>query len=290
MFKHATVVYATEKAKGKDGMSARSTAELVSKLFKVSISARSIQKKVKEGNIGTSPLRRGPKGNIPELHFRNLCIAFESFIRINQLNGNIRKLGTRKLRPLVHKVIYGNDKGRQSSNMLLKRILDATATNLDKGKPSNAEDRRVKWTTKQNLTMWFNNWEADLVELGTAIRDPITGKVTIPKEQMSNIGNFDKTCLSLDGSNNNRGGRPECIIYDPRLPQVGKATSKSALTTTMITGSTAAGEAFPPHLQFQSKAQSVDTMCLDYDVGEHVPLVVGKFGTNAKRRGQCRLG
>jgi hypothetical protein len=56
-FKHATVVYATEKAKGKDGMSARSTVELISKQFKVSISAQSIQQKVKEGNIGTSPLR-----------------------------------------------------------------------------------------------------------------------------------------------------------------------------------------------------------------------------------------
>lgn len=131
--------------------------------------------------------------------------------------------------------------------------------------------------------MWLNNWEADLVQLGTAIKDPISGKVSIPEEQLTNIGNFDETCLSLDGSNNNRGGRPEYIIYDPRLPRPGKATSKCSLTTTLITGSTAAGEAFPPHLQFQTKAQTKETMRLDYDVGEHAPQVLGKFGTNAVR-------
>jgi len=90
--------------------------------------------------------------------------------------------------------------------------------------------------------MWLDNWENDLVELGTAVRDPISSKVSIPEEQLKNIGNFDETCLSLDGSNNNRRGRPECVIYDPRFPLVGKATSKSALTTTMISGSTAAGD------------------------------------------------
>ncbi len=36
------------------------------------------------------------------------------------------------------------------------------------------------------------------------------------------------------------------VLYDPQLPSVVKATSKSALTTTMITGSTAAREALPP--------------------------------------------
>jgi hypothetical protein len=126
--------------------------------------------------------------------------------------------------------------------------------------------------------MWFDNWERDLVELGTASIDPSTNKPYIPKEQLSNICNFDETCLSLDGSNSNHGGRPEMVLYDPRFPLVGKPTSKSALTTTMITGSTAAGEALPPHLQFQTKAKKNDTMRLQYDVAEHMPIIWGKFG------------
>ncbi len=80
------------------------------------------------------------------------------------------------------------------------------------------------------------------------ICNPISGKVAIPEEQLSNIGNFDKTCLLLDGSNNYHSWQPECIIYDPHLPWVGKGMSKSALMTTMITGSTAASEAYPPHM------------------------------------------
>ncbi len=126
--------------------------------------------------------------------------------------------------------------------------------------------------------MWFDKWERDLVELGTASIDPITNKPYIPKEQLSNICNFDKTCLSLDGSNLNRRGQPEMVLYDPQFPLVGKPTSKSALTTTMIMGSTAAREALPPHLQFQTKAKTNNTMRLQYDVAEHMPIIWGKFG------------
>jgi hypothetical protein len=54
--------------------------------------------------------------------------------------------------------------------------------------------------------------------------------------------------------------------------------SKSSLTSTLITGSTAAGEAFPPHIQFQSKAKSADTARIDVDVAEYVQLVRGTFG------------
>jgi len=45
-------------------------------------------------------------------------------------------------------------------------------------------------------------------------------------------------------------------FYDKRFPQLGKATSKSALTITMISGSNAAGEPIAPHFQFQTSAQS----------------------------------
>ncbi len=59
-----------------------------------------------------------------------------------------------------------------------------------------------------------------------------------------------------DGSNGNRGGRPTVTYYDIRFPQLGRATSKSALTTTMISGSNSAGELIPPHFQFQTAAQT----------------------------------
>ncbi len=116
-----------------------------------------------------------------------------------------------------------------------------------------------------------------MVELGFTYHDPITNKVCIPEEQLANTVNFDETCLSLDGSTQNRGGQPEVILYDPRFPQVGKGTSKSSLTFTMITGSNTAGHPIPPHLQFQSKAKTQEAMKLQYDLMDHMPHVKGQL-------------
>ena len=74
-FKRATRMYDRERQNKKGGMSAQAVAELVEKDSGVKISARSIQQKVKEGNVGVSPLRRGPKGNIPDRSYQNLCLA-----------------------------------------------------------------------------------------------------------------------------------------------------------------------------------------------------------------------
>ncbi len=98
------------------------------------------------------------------------------------------------------------------------------------------------------------------MELGFAVREPTTRKIHIPEDQLGLIGNFDETCLSLDGSSTNRGARPEAFIYDPRFLVVGKATCKNSLTSMLIIGSTAAGEAFPPHIQYVTKAKTPETM------------------------------
>ena len=192
-FKCATAVfvYVWEKGNG-DDMSARTVAELIRNDCGIDLCPRTIQKKVKEGEIGCSPLRRGPKGNIPELHYKNLCTAFESFVIINQLNGNMRVCSAKKYGPLIFKVVYGDHEGA-SRTKLLNRVLRDTACNLNKCKSHNAEDRRIRWTNHRNISMWFDNWENDLVELGFASRDPTTGKILIPEDQLGNIGNFDET-------------------------------------------------------------------------------------------------
>jgi hypothetical protein len=203
-FKRATIVYAREKGKD-DGLSARKVANMIKNDCGIDLCPRTIQKKVKEGEIGCSPLRRGPKGNIPELHYKNLCTAFESFVTINQLNGNMRLCSAKKYGPLIFKVAYGDHEGA-SRRKLLNRVLRDTACNLNKCKSHNAEERRIRWTNHRNISMWFDNWENDLVELGFASRYPTTGKILIPEDQLGNICNFDETCLNLDGSSTTRGG------------------------------------------------------------------------------------
>ncbi len=99
-FKRATITYDCKRKKD-DGMSARAVVDLIRVHTGVELCVRTIQKKVKEGEIGCSPLRRGLKGNIPECHYNNLLMAFESFVRINQINGN---------------VATPNDRGKSSCN------------------------------------------------------------------------------------------------------------------------------------------------------------------------------
>jgi hypothetical protein len=257
-FKRAMIVYVREKGKD-DGMSARTVADLTRNDCGIDLCPRTIQMKVKEGEIGCSSLRRGPKGNIAELHYKNLCTAFESFVTINQLNRNMRMCSAKKYGPLIFKVVYGDHEGTNASE-LLKRVQRDTVCNLNKCKLHNAEDRRIRWTNHRNISMWFDNWEHDLVELGFAARDPTTGKIHIPEDQLGNIGNFDEMCLSLDDSSTNHGGCPEALIYNPRFPFVGMATCKSSLTSTLIPGSTSTGEAFPPHIQYVTKAKTAETM------------------------------
>jgi len=98
-------VYVWEKGNG-DDMSARTVAELIRNDCGISLCPQTIQKKVKEGKIECLPLRCGPKRNIPELHYNNLCAVFESFVTINQINGNICMCSGKKYGPLIFKVVY----------------------------------------------------------------------------------------------------------------------------------------------------------------------------------------
>jgi hypothetical protein len=251
--KRARVIY-DRKQKKPDGMSAQTVVDLIKNELGVQLSKQTIQQKVKDRNVGMLPLRGGSKGNIPEHHYHNLCMAYKLFPTINQLNGALRVCRPQQVGPLVQKVIIGENGGGRDWPVLFRRVQTNTATNLRREKARSTEDRQIHWTTHKNTLMWFDNWEHDIVELGFGNHNPVTGKVHNPKEQLQRIGNFDKTCLSFDGSNTNLGGHPDCTICNPQFPVVGIATLKTSLSATLITGSTSAGKVFPPHIQFQAKA------------------------------------
>ena len=111
------------------------------------------------------------------------------------------------------------------------------------------------------------------------------GKTVIPMEQLKKIINIDETCLVLDGSKCNRGGggMPEITFYSPNLPNLGRVTINTNIPTTMITGSTAAGEPMPPHLQFSMMAQSEDTQRVNIRMSAFFPKIKGTFGTDSEK-------
>jgi len=126
----------------------------------------------------------------------------------------------------------------ETAREILKRLARDTAIDLGCAKGSFAEERRVRWTTYQNLELWFNTWERELLKLGLMQLDA-RGLPHIPREKLRQILNFDETSLLLDGSSINWGGWPAAYWFDPRLPQVGITTAKTAYSSTMITGSNA---------------------------------------------------
>jgi hypothetical protein len=140
-----------------------------------------------------------------------------------------------------------------------------------------------------NISSWFDSWECDLVDLGFAFYDK-DGQCIILDEQIQNIINFDKACLSLDGSEGRRGGHPENILHDPSFPMTGKVMNKDSLMATFITGSNAAGMALPPHFQFQTKATSGNCERIHSNVFAFTPHVIEQFGTACEWEWNCTFG
>jgi hypothetical protein len=153
------------------------------------------------------------------------------------------------------------------------------ATELGCSKVNNAEERRARWTTYFNIKRWVDNCEIDLVKLGFAITND-NDNIIIPDEQLEWVLNIDETCLVMDSSKCNRGGWPEVTFYSCNLPNLGITTIKSSVSTTMIMGSMAAGEAILPHFQFSTSSKSKETQCVNVNSVAFFPKVKGKFGTS----------
>jgi hypothetical protein len=114
--------------------------------------------------------------------------------------------------------------------------------------------------------------------------------------QLQPIVNLDENNISLDGSDGNTCGWPSVVLANSNHVNLGKAISKAGQGVTMIKGSNKAGEPFPPHFQFPSKAQSEGTkrvhaalslahagrFCLIWTPGEE--KIVGYCWEESKRR------
>ena len=112
----------------------------------------------------------------------------ESYIKINQFNGkNVEN--SRNNRHNCMMKVMGKEENIVSTS-LLNSIFHTTAVDILSTQTTNVEERRIIWTTYNNLNSWFDNWEHDLEDLGFAKRDE-EGDIYIPVEQLSHIINVD---------------------------------------------------------------------------------------------------
>ncbi len=112
---------------------------------------------------GMSPLKIGVKGDVPTCVFKLLCVAFESFVCIQQINSCQGEITYKKLMARINKLLR-----HDYWLKMLQHILLATANDLDVSTMHIAEDWQVCWTVFANISNWFDNWEFDLVEFGFA--------------------------------------------------------------------------------------------------------------------------
>ena len=273
--KKATQIYAQERKKPK-GRSATEVSRIVNLEFGSSLSGRSVLRYVANGMAGESPMKRGPTGGLSSSVFKLLQLAFESFVRIKQANADSSSNTRMSLQRLVNStvsVVLDTD-----TDNLLNRLLRDSKIDLQASVENPVEERRIRWTTFSNLSMWFENWRIDLEALCFGFHDEGTNDFIIPEEQLRRIINLDESCLSLDGSSGRRGGRPSVSFFDPNLPRLGKAATKSSVTTTFISGSTAYGEALPPHFQFSTKAKTIEKERVRLEAVQFMKSVRGEFG------------
>jgi len=157
----------------------------------------------------------------------------------------------------------------------------------------------VLWTTKANMETMFSEWRNIVLEFGFAeektdknVEDAVdlslenilageelfdTGELLFSIHQLRRIMNLDETCLSLDGLNAGKGGRPSLTFHDPLLPRSSKAASKCGQSATLVIGGNAAGEAAPPHFQFLSTAQEQNQQITYSSIGNGCSITA-QFG------------
>ncbi len=199
---------------------------------------------------GSAPLSRGYKGIMPKAVFKLLVFAGKSFIKIKQLNCEV--IVRKHLMVIVNKLCGIKSTNRINKNMR-EQVMRLTTVSLDVTIAPAVEERRLLWTTYDNLNLWFMGFKDFLIKYGFAMLSSDGGLVFVPKI-LRHILNVGETELSLNGSRTQAGGRQAILYHDPHLPMIMKSVAKSLYKCTGIFGNNAAGEIVLAHFHVPSSA------------------------------------
>ena len=258
------------------------------------INVKTAGRYVLKGLIGVSPLKKGPMGDIPSRMYNALQGAFITYLMLEQAESK-KQSNMKQMSNLVNATVNkgGFDKVRDD---LVRKLRKGTAHLFEVGQANIMEQRRLMWTTEYNLDTWFSTWKETLVELGfarektEAEKDTVEGELYFFPGQKHRIGNIDETDGSLDDTSHQRGGRPAVTFYSPDISGGGTAVNKSGYSSTIICGSNAAGDPFPPHFQLKTMAQTEEGQRLSVDWFTHAKDVIGTFGFPVRVTLPCTFG
>jgi len=130
--------------------------------------------------------------------------------------------------------------------------------------------------------VWFDTWKQTLIHLGFAReKEPdeiCDGELFFFSEQTHRIGNMDETDGSMDNTNGLRGGRKPMSFYAHDVSGGGTMANETSHSATIVCGSSAAGEAMPPHFQLKTLATSEDREKINIEFIGLCKDVRGRFG------------
>jgi hypothetical protein len=259
----------------------------------VQVHDRTIRRLVSEGIIGVTPPRRGNPGNIPEGAYKALKTALTSFISIHQASGK-NEYSRTDLSKILNDVINESPRENRRGNKLMKRLQSEFGPDICLGKREKVEERRVKWTTFQNLKMWGDSAKEAIIELGFGCQrvteDSVAGEINFFDGQSRRIINFDETRITLDQAESRRAGRPSFVFFNPNKPRPGSSVNKSSFSLTVIVGGTASGELVPPHFQFTTDGQNEEVQVWKTSIIKYMHDIYGKFGYEVEKYHPCTFG
>jgi hypothetical protein len=259
----------------------------------VQVHERTIRRLVAEGIIGVTPPCRGHDGSIPPVAYRALKDAVTSFISIHQASGK-HEHRMSDLSRIINNVVNFNPDENRRSNKLMDRLRKDFGPEINLGKSETMEERRIRWTTYQNLKSWGDSAKDIIIELGfgrqSTPEDDVPGEIYFYEGQMERIINFDETRITLDQIDVQKGGRPSFVFYNPNMPRPGSSTNKSSLSLTLIVGGTAAGEMIPPHFQLTTDGQNEELQVWNTSIIKYIHDVYGRFGYDNCKYHPCTFG
>lgn len=293
--KRATQLVVANKKLPKNHPDKKSIAgivDVVNQQLNSNINDRTVSRYVRKGMIGISPLKQGPVGDFSKTIYSALKGAYNTYLKLEQAESK-KQSTTKAMSKLVNAVVNtaGHSKSRED---LTRKLKKDTANQFTIAKANMMEQRRILWTTSYNLDVWFDSWKAVLIELGfgreKAPGDDCVGEVFFFPGQLNRIGNIDETDGSIDDTTGQRGGCPAMTLLSSEISGGATAANKTGYSATIICGSNAAGEPFPPHFQLKSMAQDPKDQRLSIDWFSNCKNVMAKFGHREQRSFPCTFG
>jgi hypothetical protein len=251
----ATTLIVTERGKEKEN--ACPTQSIITKVegefhargFEVSLSKATVNRYVRNDMIGSAPLVRGYEGIIPKAAFKLLVLAVESYIQIKQLNCEV--IVRKQLLVVVNKMCGIASIDRIKENML-DRVMRSTPVSFYAIVAPPVEERRLLWTTYDNLHTWFMSFKEFCFQFKFATPNCNSDAVFSP-EMLRRIANVDETELSLDESETQAGGRPAMSYRDPHLPMIMRSVANLPLNARASLGVLPQDSLFRSTISFQRR-------------------------------------